>query len=256
MSLRTRLTETAVVIEKTASVLKVSDLGAFFLHSGIRTVIKVVSGKFHITVKKVERAVETCHPRTGLTISASEATHAAAHSATAATHSGHHAAGHVHESAVVSIVGVEDNTYLAVFLKITDHTRALVTPAAVKERGFIIIIARIRNIVTATGHEITEPSVHHALVDREVDDSLLVTVIYTCEYSLIRLLLHHLHLFYHLCRKVLRSKLRVIEEEGLSVDGDLRDCLTIGCDRSVGIDFHARKLLEEVLKHIIVRGLE
>ena len=110
--------------------------------------------------------------------------------------------------------------------------------------------------MSASGHYVSEPSLHHARPHREVDDGLFLTVIDSGEHSLIRLLLHNLHLLDHLCRDVLRSKLRVIQEEGLAVDGDLLDGLSIGCNGSIRLHLDSRKLLEEFLEHIVVGSLE
>ena len=120
----------------------------------------------------------------------------------------------------------------------------------------IIIIAFVRCIMTASGHHISEPAVHHALVDRKVDDGLLITVVNAGKSCLLGLSLHNLHLLDDLRRKVLCRELRVIKEEGLAVDRDLVDCLTVRCDGTVRVHLHTRKLLQEVLEHIVVGRLE
>ena len=110
--------------------------------------------------------------------------------------------------------------------------------------------------MTATCSYVSEPSVHHSLVDREVDDGLLLSVIDTCESSLLGLSLNDLNLLHDVCREVLCRELRVVEEECLSVDGDLLDGLTVRCDSTVRCHFHSRKLLQEIFEHIVVRSLE
>ena len=118
-------------------------------------------------------------------------------------------------------------------LEVTDDGTGLVTPSFIGKLVLVIIISLIRNVMSATSHEISEPSVHHSFIDREVDDEFLLTVVDSGKYRLVRLLLHNLYLLDHLGRKVLGSKLRIIEEESLAVNGDLGDGLTIRCDRSV-----------------------
>ena len=120
----------------------------------------------------------------------------------------------------------------------------------------VIVISLVRSIVSAATGEVSEPSVHHALVNRKVDDEFLLTVVNTCELRLLGLALHNLHLLHHLCRKVLRSQLRVIKEECLAVNGDLSNGLAIRRYAAVGIHFYSRKLLEQILEHIIVGSLE
>ena len=110
--------------------------------------------------------------------------------------------------------------------------------------------------MSATSHEVTEPSLHHTGLHCEVDHRLLLTVVNTCENSLVRLLLHDLYLLDKLCRNVLRCKLRVVKEECLAVDGDLCDGLTIRCDGTVSLNLYAWELLEELLEHVVVRSLE
>ena len=118
-------------------------------------------------------------------------------------------------------------------LEVTYNGTTLITPSFLCELMIFIIITLIRCVVSCTCSNVSEPSVHHSLIDRKVDDELLLTVINSCELSLIRLSLDNLYLLDHLCRKVLRRELRVIKEECLSIDGDLGDGLTVCCDRSV-----------------------
>ena len=239
-----------------ASVFHECCLGTFFLNISVRTVIEIVSGKFHITVEKIECSIETTHPGTGYTVSASESAHSTAHSAATATHSLHHSSCEIIESAVICIVRIQDQTYLAVFLEVADHTGTLVAPSVLEGALAISIISLIWHIVSTTGRKVSEPSVHHSLVHRKVNDGLFVSVIDTGKAGLFRFSLHDLDLLDDLCRKILRCELRVIKEECLSIDRDLIDGLAVCCDGSVRIHFHARELLQEILQHIIVRCLE
>ena len=106
--------------------------------------------------------------------------------------------------------------------------------------------------MAASGHSVSEPSVHHSLLYRKVNHHFFLTVVDSCEEGLVRLFLDNLDLFNHLGRNVLRCKLRVIKEERLSVDHDLGDSLSIRCDGTVSSDLDSRKLLKKFLKHIVV----
>ena len=233
---------------------------ALLFDKAVRSVVEVVAGKLHISVKEIVSGIGTSHPRSGDTVSSAEASHATAHAAAhhsaASHHSTHHSAGKVVESSVIGVVRIQDDAYLAVLLEVSDDSCALVTPPLIRKLMVIIIVALVRCIMTASGHHITEPAVHHALVDRKVDDGLLITVVNAGKSCLFRLSLNYLHLLHDLCRKVLCSELRVVEEEGLAVDRDLGDGLAVSSDGTVRVHLHARKLLEEVLKHVIVRCLE
>ena len=110
--------------------------------------------------------------------------------------------------------------------------------------------------MSAAGHHIAEESVHHSLLDAEVDDCLLLSVVNSGELGLLRFLLHYLHLLDNLGRDVLRREGRVVQEEGFSVYGYLADSLSVGGHASVFADFHAREFLEKVLEHVVVSGLE
>ena len=53
---------TVLIVQETASVIKICDLGTF-LHDLIDgTVLQVVSGKVHVTVAKSEGTVKSSHP--------------------------------------------------------------------------------------------------------------------------------------------------------------------------------------------------
>ena len=110
--------------------------------------------------------------------------------------------------------------------------------------------------MTAAGHQVSEPAVKHARPHRQIDHSLFLSVVNSCKQRLVRLLLHDLDLLDKLCRDVLRGKLRVVKEERLSIDHDLGYRLSIGCYGTVRSHFHAGKLLQKFLQHIIIGGLE
>ena len=110
--------------------------------------------------------------------------------------------------------------------------------------------------MTAADLDIAEKSVHHALLNGKVNDSLFLPVINAGELCLLGFLLHDLHLIDNLGRNVLGCQLRVIQEESLSVNGDFGNSLAIRCDTSIRTDFDAREFLQEILKHIIVSRLE
>ena len=209
----------------------------------------IVSGQLHIAVEKVESTVKASHPGCGDTVATAPAAHSTTHSAATATHALHHAAGHIIETAVVCIVSIKDYADLAFISKSSDHCGALIT-------SVIHVGSGSRNIVTAATHDISEPAFHHSRLKGQVNDSLLITIVDTGKEGLIRLFLHHLHLFDKFGRNILGSQLRVIKEERLSVNHNLRDGLAISRNRTIGLNFHARQFLKKFLKHIIIRGLE
>ena len=103
---------------------------------------------------------------------------------------------------------------------------------------------------------VAEQSFHHSFLDAEVDDGLLLTIVYSGEFSLLGLLLHHLDLLDDLGREVLGCQLRVIQEESLAVDGDLADGLAVVNYAAIFGDFDSWKLLEKFFQHVVVGGLE
>ena len=110
--------------------------------------------------------------------------------------------------------------------------------------------------MAGAGHHIAEQAVHHAFLYAQVDDELFVAVVYAGEFGLLRLLLHDLDLVDDLGGDVFRSELRVVQEEGLAINGYLVDCLAVGGNGTIFGDFDAGKLLEELLQHVVVGGLE
>ena len=68
---------------------------------------------------------------------------------------------------------------------------------------FVVVISFVRHVMTAAGHHVSEPAVHHSLIYREVDDSLLLTVVDSGKSCLVRLSFNHLNLLDHLCGEVL-----------------------------------------------------
>ena len=110
--------------------------------------------------------------------------------------------------------------------------------------------------MSAAGHDIAEKPVHHAFLHSQVDDGFFLSVIYAGELSLVGFLLDHLDLVHDLCRDILGSQLRIVQEKCLAVDCYLADSLAVGCHGAVCAHFHSGKFFEQVLKHVIVRGLE
>ena len=238
------------------------DQGRAVLHVGLlvsllkdllpRVVVHVVSGEVHVAVEEGPGAVQAAHPGGRDAVSAAPAALAAAHApaaAGAAAHGLHHAAGQVVEAAVVGVVGVENEAQLGLFRELAHHEGALVPPV-------IEVVGRLREVVAAAEHRIAEHAVHHALLHGQVDDVFLVAVVDAGEFGLLGFLLDHLDLLDDLRRKVLRRDLRVVEEEGLAVDGDLGDGLAVGRNIPAFIHFHARELLQELFQGVIVGGHE
>ena len=110
--------------------------------------------------------------------------------------------------------------------------------------------------MSATAHHVTEDAVHHTRTYAEVNDGLFVTVVDSCEFSLLGLLLDHLYLVDDLGRDILCRKLRVIEEECLAIDGDLLDSLTVSLDGTVCIHLYTREFLKKLLEHVVIGSLE
>ena len=248
MAERTGGADSVVVIEQAGIVIDGLDSGCLLDHVPDIAAMHVVSSKFHITVVQVEGSVETAHPRCGDAVSTAPAAHSHTHSA-ASAHALHHTAGHIVESTVVGIVSVENDAYLAVIGKSADHSGTLIAEV-------IHIGTSSGDIMSASGHKVSEPSVHHARLHRKVYHSLFLTVINAGEQCLVGFLLHNLDLVDKLCRDVLRCELRVVKEESLAVDGDLGNRLAIGCNRSVCLNLDSWKLLEKLLEHVIVGCLE
>ena len=93
-------------------------------------------------------------------------------------------------------------------------------------------------------------------LDGKVDDRLLLAVVDAGEFGLLALLVDDLDLLDELGGDVLGGQLGVVQEEGLAVDGYLGDGLAVGGDGAVLVHLHAGKLLEQVLQHVVVGGLE
>ena len=110
--------------------------------------------------------------------------------------------------------------------------------------------------MAGAAHHVSEHAVHHARLHCQVQDGLLFAVVYAGEFGLVGLLLDNFEFIDHLGGKVLGGDLRVVQEEGLAVDGDLADFLSVVSDGSVFGDIHSGDLLEKVLEHVVVRGLE
>ena len=110
--------------------------------------------------------------------------------------------------------------------------------------------------MAAAGGEVSEHAVHHAPLHGEVYDGFVVAVVNAGEFGLFALFLDHLHLFDEFGGKVAGSQLRVVQEEGLAVDGDFLDGLPVGGDGAVFGHLDARELFQKVYQHIVVRDLE
>ena len=110
--------------------------------------------------------------------------------------------------------------------------------------------------MTASGHHVAEGALHHSGLDGKVDDSLFLAVVDSGKFSLVGLLVHHLELVDDLGGDVLGGKLGVIEEEGLAVDGYLLDCLSVVGNGTIFRHFDSGELLQQVLEHVVLRGLE
>ena len=244
----------AVPVEQVRTVLKVGPLEALLLHHAAGVAVGVIGPELHLVVEEVPGAVQTAHPGGGDAVAATPAALAAAHASATAAHPLHHAAGEVVETAVVGIVSVQDEADLALVGEAADEGAALVARiAGIGAEGRLRVAL---DVMSAAGGHIPAHTVHHSLVDGQVDDRLLLSVVDAGELRLLRLLLDHFHLVDNLGRQVLGGQLRIVQEERLSVDGDLRNGLAVLRNGTVLGDLHAGQLLEQVLQHVVLRRPE
>ena len=115
-----------VVIGKDRTVLEVCVLDAFLFDNPVGPVVKVVSAEIHSVVKEGPGSVETGHPGLGDSVPAAPASLAAAHSAATSAHSLHHPTGDIVKTTVVGVVGIEDETDLALVCELSDKGTALI----------------------------------------------------------------------------------------------------------------------------------
>ena len=217
-----------------------------FLDLSFGAVEGIVAAELHLVVEEVGSAVETGHIGGCNSVASAPAALSTAHSA--AAHIAHHRACEVVESAVVGIVGVENSAYLVVFVEIAHEAAGLPAPVAGD-------IGR-RDVVAGAAEDVAEHALHHSGLDAEIEDSFLLAVVNSRKFSLVGLLLDNLEFIDNLSGKVLGSDLGVVQEEGLSVDGDLSDFLTVVGDSSVFGNLHSGDFLQKVLEHIVVCTLE
>ena len=177
-------------------IFKICSLVGFLDDILVRTVVKIITRKVHISVKQSKGTIDTAHPCGRDTVVATETALSTSHAAASATHISHHASGDIVETAVIGIVSIEDDAELALVRKTAYHGGTLITPV-------IHIRSGTRHIVSAAAHDISEPALGHTWTQLEVNDCLLLTIIDTCKHGLIRLLLYHLYFLDDLCRNIL-----------------------------------------------------
>ena len=215
---------------------------------GAGTAVHVIAGELHLFVQQVVCAVHAAHPGSGDTAvpEAAEAAHAPA----AAHHLGHHVAAPVGEAhAAGAVVAVGDDRQLGAVREAAYHGIPVEPPV-------VHVVFLGRDVVAGTGRHRPDQTLHHAFLDGQVDDGLVLSVVDAGELGLFGFLLHDFHLFDHLGRKVLRGELRVVQEEGLPVDGDLVDGLAVCGDGTVVIYLNAREFLQQVDEHVRISRLE
>ena len=249
MSVRASKAGAFGTVDEVVVVVYVGSLVAALEHILPGMVEEIVGAEVHIAVQQSPGAVRTGHVGGGDAVVASPSALAASHAAATAAHVAHHRACEVVESAVVGVVAVQDDAELSLLGEIAKECRSLVTPV-----GVCRVVGG--NIPSGSGHDVAEGSLHHSGLDVQVDHLLLFTVVDAGELRLLALLVYDLQLVDYLGRDVLRSQLGIVEEEGLAVDGDLGDGLSVHGDGTILADFYAGKLLEEVLKHVVLGGLE
>ena len=244
--------ETVGVADEGAAIVTVGFLVSILRYVYVGTGIHVVGTQLHLVVKEVPVAVDTGVPGSGDAVAATEPaaeSAAAAHHAASSHHAAHHVAHKVREAAVVGVVGTGDDAELGTFREAAHHEVALEAPV-------IHGLCAGGNVVASAGLQVSEDAVHHAALDAEVDDGLVVTVVNAGELGLLALFLHHLHFLDKLGGDVLGSQLRVVHEEGLAVNHDFVDGFSVGGDIAALVHFHAGKLLQEVFQHVVVGDLE
>ena len=227
---------TAVVDE--VVVLEVGRPLAALLDIVVAVVEDIVAAELHPVVEQVAGSVDAGHVR-----GRDSAVAAAAH------HAPHHVAGAVRGALVVGVVAVEDEAYLGVGGEASDECVAEVPQVGV-------YLSLRGNVGTGAGRHLAEESAHHLGLHGKVDDRLLLTVVYAGELRLLGFLLDYLEAVDHLRGDVLGGQLGVVEEEVLTVDPYLRYGLSVRGDAAVIGNLNAGKLLEQVLKHVVVGRLE
>ena len=226
------------------SVVLVGNLARRLFYLLLAAIVEIVASQIHSAVQQGPDSVESAHPGSEYAAVVSPHSAATAHSAAAASHCGHHGPGHIVEAPVVGVVSIQYQADLPLVCEIPHHSCALPACRLAEAYGL--------DVVSATAHNIAEPAVHHSPLYAEVDDGLLLAVVNAGEHCLVGFLLDHLHLLDYLGRYVFGRERRVVQEEGLAVNGYLLDFLTISRHLTVGIHFDARKLLEQLFEHIVV----
>ena len=249
VTVREAVAETVGVGDEGGTVVAVSLLISTLLHVDDGAVVQIVGAQLHLVSEEIPVAVDTAHPGRGDAVVATPAAHSTAHHTATAHHVAHHTAGQVVETAVVGIVGIGDDGELTLLGEAAAHEGTLPAPV-------VHALALGREVVAAAGHHIAEDAVHHALLDGEVDDGFVFTVIDAGEFGLLALLLHHLHFLHQLGGDILGGQLRVVQEEGLAFDGNLGDGFTVGGDGAVFGHLDAGQFLQEVYQHIVIADLE
>ena len=240
-------TVASVVVNQLVSTIKVGYLVTLLQQFGGASVVEVVACQVHIPVQQGPRSVYAAHPGSRDSVVLAPAATSAAHSASATSHRPHHTPGHIVEPSVVGVVSVEYYADLALVGKTAYHSRSLTSPVSVPA---------LLQVVSSSRRNISEPAFHHSRTQGKVNHGLLLTVVNACELSLVRLLLNHLHFLHYLRGDVLGRQLRVVEEEGLAVDGDFGNGLPVYSHAAVRTHFHSREFLEQVFKHIVLCGPE
>ena len=85
----------------------------------------------------------------------------------------------------------------------------------------------------------------HALLDGEVEHSLLVAVLDACNTGLVALLVIELHILNDAHRQILQSRLHIAQHELLAVEQNLFNLLAVDGDVAVFVDFCSRHSLDE-----------
>ena len=107
---------------------------------------------------------------------------------------------------------------------------------------------------TCSQVEIGHVATVHTFLNREVEHSLLLTIVDTSDTRLVALLVVELHILYDVYRDILQRSLNIAKHKLLTINKNLLHFLTINGDVSVFIDLGTRNTLDEFLDRRALGG--
>ena len=115
--------------------------------------------------------------------------------------------------------------YLVGVVEVAEECYLVSVPETVEVEG-----AGVAVIGSVAGFGGAEPSLVHVLFECEVDDSLVFSVIDSCEPGHIAFSVNYLEFVDEVGGKVFGSYLGIVAEKFLSVDKEFADGFSVGCD--------------------------